>query len=46
MKNKLEVHFIVNAYGDASVEISAHNMKGFEAKTAVLALINSIAGSF
>lgn len=46
MDNKMEVHLIVNACGDASIELSAHNMKGSEAKTALLALINSIAGSF
>ncbi|MDE5855185.1 MAG: hypothetical protein K2H19_09025 [Ruminococcus sp.] len=42
MKNKLEVHFIMNANDDVSIEITAH-LKGFEAKAATVAILDSMA---
>ncbi|MDE7105026.1 MAG: hypothetical protein K2O36_04010 [Ruminococcus sp.] len=41
MKNKLEVHFIMNANDDVSIEITAH-LKGFEAKAATVAILDSM----
>lgn len=45
MKNKLEIHLVVNTDDETSIEINAH-LKGFEAKAATLALLDNMGNTF